>query len=134
METKQVIVVRKDLNMRKGKLVAQASHASMGVILKLISEGSLVWKDRWQMDHYMHGSPIVHWLENSFTKVCVYVNSEKELLDIYNKCKEDNLVPCYLIKDNGKTEFKNIPTNTCCAIGPARVEDVNTYTKDLKLL
>jgi len=28
---KQVIVVRKDLNMRKGKIAAQASHASLKV-------------------------------------------------------------------------------------------------------
>ena len=33
MQTKQVIVIRKDLNMRKGKMIAQGAHASMKVIL-----------------------------------------------------------------------------------------------------
>ena len=32
---KQVIVIRKDLNMRKGKMVAQGAHASMAAILNL---------------------------------------------------------------------------------------------------
>ena len=31
MNVKQVIVLRKDLNMRKGKMVAQGAHASMKV-------------------------------------------------------------------------------------------------------
>ena len=30
---KQVIVMRRDLNMRKGKMVAQGAHASMAVLL-----------------------------------------------------------------------------------------------------
>ena len=30
---KQVIVMRKDLNMRKGKMIAQGAHASMKVLL-----------------------------------------------------------------------------------------------------
>ncbi len=32
MEHKQVIVLRKDLNMRKGKMVAQGAHASMRAV------------------------------------------------------------------------------------------------------
>lgn len=32
---KQVIVMRKDLQMTKGKIVAQGSHASLAVILKM---------------------------------------------------------------------------------------------------
>ena len=35
MEHKQVIVLRKDLNMRKGKMVAQGARASMRAILNL---------------------------------------------------------------------------------------------------
>ena len=33
MDHKQVIVLRKDLNMRKGKMVAQGAHASMAALL-----------------------------------------------------------------------------------------------------
>ena len=35
MEHKQTIVLRKDLNMRKGKMIAQGAHASMRAILML---------------------------------------------------------------------------------------------------
>lgn len=37
MNTKQVIVMRKDLNMRKGKMVAQGAHASMAVLLDMMT-------------------------------------------------------------------------------------------------
>jgi len=137
MNTKQVIIIRKDLNMRKGKIAAQASHASMAVLLDLISDGHLNWRDsidKWSMDHNMHGSPVVHWLENSFTKICVSVDSEDELLHIYNRCKVDRRIPCALITDNGTTEFDGVPTITCCAIGPWVSEEVDVYTSRLKLL
>ena len=33
---KQVIVIRKDLKMTKGKMIAQGSHASLGVVLGMM--------------------------------------------------------------------------------------------------
>ena len=36
MSIKQVIVVRKDLNMRKGKMCAQVAHASLKIFLDRI--------------------------------------------------------------------------------------------------
>jgi PTH2 family peptidyl-tRNA hydrolase len=33
---KQVIIIRKDLNMRKGKMIAQGAHASMKAIFDLM--------------------------------------------------------------------------------------------------
>ena len=35
-DIKQVIVVRKDLNMRKGKIATQVAHASMKVLLDVM--------------------------------------------------------------------------------------------------
>ena len=69
---KQVIVIRKDLNMRKGKMVAQGAHASMAAILKLARrQGSdlIIPLD----------ARIEPWLTGRFTKICVSVNSEAEL-------------------------------------------------------
>jgi PTH2 family peptidyl-tRNA hydrolase len=73
------------------------------------------------------------WIDGIFTKICVSVNSETELLDIYNKAKSDNL-PCSLIQDCGLTEFNNVPTYTCCAIGPDNSEKINKITGHLPLL
>ena len=113
---KQVIILRKDLNMRKGKMVAQGAHASMAAILK-----------------ELNNEYVVTWLDNSFTKVCVSVNSEQELLDIYNSSNTFG-IPCALIRDNGKTEFNNIPTYTAVAVGPAPSNIIDNITGHLKLL
>jgi peptidyl-tRNA hydrolase, PTH2 family len=72
------------------------------------------------------------WLEGSFTKVCVSVNSEQELLAIYEAAIKAGL-PCSLIKDAGHTEFKE-PTLTCCAIGPAYSGEIDKITGALSLL
>ena len=127
MNTKQVIVLRKDLNMRKGKMVAQGAHASMKAIL---DQGA---KD--DGDNYaIKMTPAMEdWLCGTFTKVCVSVNSEDELLSIYNKAKEQKVI-CSLIQDAGFTEFNGTPTYTAVAVGPGEVETINKITGDLKLL
>jgi PTH2 family peptidyl-tRNA hydrolase len=123
--TKQVIVIRKDLNMRKGKIAAQAAHASVAVLTDCLVKGDVLWT-------FWPGEEMEHWLENSFTKICVYVNSEEELLGIYKHAKKREII-CSLIKDSGKTEFKE-PTYTAVAVGPAEVEIVNKITGELPLL
>jgi PTH2 family peptidyl-tRNA hydrolase len=130
METKQVIVLRKDLNMRKGKMVAQGAHASMKVFFDMMGshdDGSLV------IDEKNITDAMREWMNGSFTKVCVGVPSEQELYDIYNRAKDAGL-PCSLIVDAGKTEFGGVPTPTSCAIGPAKTEEVNKITGNLVLL
>jgi PTH2 family peptidyl-tRNA hydrolase len=114
---KQVIILRKDLNMRKGKMVAQGSHASLGA--------------------YRHGmgvcpGMITEWEWTGQTKICVGVDTEQELFNLHEKAKASAL-PRYLVKDAGKTEFKE-PTFTALAIGPAPAEEIDKITGDLKLL
>ena len=129
METKQVIVLRKDLNMRKGKMVAQGAHASMKVFFDRMTEnnGSYVISAK-QVTEAMN-----EWMQGSFTKVCVSVNSEQELLDIFNKARSVG-IPCSLITDAGKTEFSGVPTKTAVAIGPDEVSKIDKITGDLTLL
>ena len=127
-EPKQVIVMRKDLNMRKGKIAAQSSHASLGAILNYggkIHEETLTLT----IDNYA----VREWLEGRFTKVCVSVDSEEELIDIYMKAMLHN-VNVKLIKDAGLTEFGGIPTYTCLAIGPDYPDKIDPITGHLKLL
>lgn len=127
MDYKQIILMRTDLNMRKGKMVAQGAHASMAAILNLAQ------KDEKGNLHIPNDVRIMPWLEGKFKKVCLKVNSEQELLDFYHKAKEKGLV-CSLIQDSGLTEFKNIPTYTSVAIGPDEVEKIDSLTKELDLL
>lgn len=132
MRTKQVIVLRKDLNMRKGKMVAQGAHASMKVILDegLFKQHTL---DAIPNEFSLFMTPeIEDWLTGMFTKICVSVNSEAELLNIHERAKEAN-IPTSLIMDAGLTEFKE-PTYTAVAVGPAEAEDVDRITGGLKLL
>ena len=113
---KQVIVVRKDLNMRKGKIGAQVAHGALAVTLE-------------NLDHPM----VKEWLAGIFTKICVSCDSLEELLEL--KMKADNVdIINALIIDSGKTEFKNVATYTVLAIGPAYAEDLDKITGDLKLL
>lgn len=128
MKTKQVIVIRKDLKMRTGKMCAQASHASMAFLtrgLDYIGNGYYRW--------YCDSEEIMHWLENSFRKICVYVNSEQELLDIHQKALGAGLIS-HIIEDNGATEFHGVETLTCCAIGPHEDSKFEGLTDHLPLL
>lgn len=156
-EPKQVIVVRSDLRnasgqkVRSGKLMAQCAHASLKAILDLgniikdysDNDGSLIgvgWYIRLFQKMYRNTSQpeinhraAIEWLEGRFTKVCVSVDSEQELLDVYQQAKDAGLI-CSLITDAGLTEFNGVPTNTVVAIGPAYPDEVNKITGHLKLL
>ena len=125
MEHKQVIIMRKDLNMRKGKLVAQGAHASLGAILSLCKQDgdTLVL----QMDD--RTKP---WLTGRFKKICVYVNTEQELLDLHEQAKANGLVTS-LIQDAGLTEFGGVKTYTAVAVGPDREDKIDALCKHLPL-
>jgi peptidyl-tRNA hydrolase, PTH2 family len=117
---KQVIVVRKDLNMRKGKMIAQGAHASlMSYLNALGNRGNMMMVYEWLQKHGQ-------------TKICVGVDSEQELLDLHKAAQSASL-PCALVLDSARTEFKE-PTYTALGIGPADVERINLLTGMLKLL
>ena len=130
MEFKQVIVVRKDLKMRKGKLAAQVAHASMGVLLQHSELG--LRPDEDDFDPPFIPAVFREWLNGLHTKVVVGCADRQELFSIYNKAN-DLGVYCYIVLDAGKTEFKE-PTYTCVAIGPDDPETINELTGHLKLL
>jgi len=134
-DTKQVIVIRKDLKMRKGKMVAQGAHASMKAV---IDEGEFDKMDWGGGDTDPQliitlSEDMNAWLIGLFTKICVSVDSEEELLTIYEQAKEAGL-HCSLIQDAGLTEFDGVPTYTAVAVGPASREDCDKITGNLPLL
>jgi len=131
-KVKQVIVFRKDLKVRKGKAMAQAAHATMKVFLDACKKESNEKYKTYKFD-YVEGSEWDLWLNGIFTKIVVGCNDEKELDELYLKAQLTHL-PCSMIIDSGLTEFNNIPTKTCIAIGPAKSDDIDKVTKNLKLL
>jgi len=140
-EIKQVIVVRKDLNMRKGKMCAQVAHASMKVLLDKMDfyDVSLttppVSNPRFsELSMVVPKSGCLYkWLNSPFTKIVVSVDSEEELLDIKKKA-EDAGILCALVTDAGRTEFHGEATNTVVAVGPEESEKIDKITGHLKLL
>lgn len=137
LETKQVIVMRMKYpnssggvkQISVGKMIAQGSHAS----LSFLSEKIGFRTHGVQNQNIEFDAEEQEWLTNSFTKVCVKVDSEEELLHVYNEAKKNGL-RAHLILDSGRTEFHGVPTYTCCAIGPNYSHKINKVTQNLKLL
>lgn len=116
METdyKQVILVRMDLKMQKGKLAAQCSHGavecSLGSDLKKL--------DMWRKSH--------------MKKVVLKVPNLQALLSYKRKAEKAGLQTA-LIRDAGRTFFSK-PTITCLAIGPDESKKIDEVTGDLQML
>ncbi len=113
---KQIIVIRKDLNMRKGKMIAQGAHASVNVVVDNLDN-----------------SEVKQWMNGMHTKIAVSVDSEEELISIYDQAKDSGLI-CSMVVDSGLTEFNGVPTKTCIAIGPTTSDKLQSITGHLKLL
>lgn len=124
---KQLIIIRKDLGMNKGKLAAQAAHASLGALLKMATvEGHNINFDCFQnMD-------LDAWLKGSFAKVVLAVRSEEELQECYKIAKENGF-PCAYIEDNGTTVFNGVKTATCLGIGPVESKQLDALFGHLSL-
>jgi peptidyl-tRNA hydrolase, PTH2 family len=111
---KQVIIVRNDLKLPKGKLSAQVAHASVESVLKTDKEIVTKWRLNGQM------------------KIVLKVENLNELIKYFNQAKDNNL-SCSLITDAGKTVIAP-GTKTCVGIGPDIEEKIDLIVKDLKLL
>lgn len=121
---KQVIVIRRDLKMRRGKECSQTAHAAM------------MWLSE-RLQKCLYGKVILskeemEWMSGTFTKITLQVDSEEALLEIFNNAKVKGLT-AYLVTDSGKTEFNGVLTLTCLCIGPNQSETIDEITGHLKL-
>lgn len=114
MSYKQIILVRKDLKLDKGKLAAQVSHASTESALR------------------SNKKILQSWREQGMKKVILKVEDEKELLEFKTLASRKKLINA-LIKDAGRTRLKP-GTITCLGIGPDKEEKIDLITGKLKLL
>lgn len=127
-DVKQVIVARRDLGMRKGKLAAQVAHASLGTLTMFLTKSIISGSYKFYPPEEM-----IQWLNDSFVKVVVGCNTEEELLELKRRAEELKLIN-KLITDNGTTEFHGVPTKTCLAIGPGKNYLIDKVTRHLRLL
>ncbi|MFB6100228.1 MAG: peptidyl-tRNA hydrolase Pth2 [Candidatus Nanohalobium sp.] len=112
-QLKQVIVLREDLGISKGKQISQACHASLKSYKKV---GSQMQKD---------------WEDQGSRKVVVE-SSGNDLEERLERAKGLQ-IPAALVKDAGRTEVKP-GTVTALGVGPADEEKIDKVTGDLKLV
>ncbi len=114
---KQVMAVRTDIAMGKGKLAAQVAHAAVAA-----SRDTERKKPNW----------FKAWWTEGQAKIVVKVSGESQLHDLRRKAEELGL-PTALVVDRGLTQIAP-DTATCLGIGPGPTELVDRVTGDLKLL
>lgn len=114
---KQVIAVRTDLKMGKGKLAVQVGHAAVSAAEEARRKHPEWW---------------TAWLEEGQCKVTVKVRGLQDVLNLQKKTGQMKL-PCNLVTDRGLTQ---LPPNTvtCLGIGPAPSAQVDKITGNLPLL
>jgi PTH2 family peptidyl-tRNA hydrolase len=111
---KQVILVRQDLKLPKGKMAAQVAHASVECVQKSDKKIVEAWRDS--------GMP----------KVVLKVADEKELLEFQKRCGQAKIITA-LITDAGHTVVEP-GTKTCLGIGPDLADKIDKITGSLKLM
>ncbi|MEO2154181.1 MAG: peptidyl-tRNA hydrolase Pth2 [Nanoarchaeota archaeon] len=116
MMYKQVFIVNNDLKMGKGKICAQVAHGAIMCYEKVKNNNPELIKK---------------WQEIGQKKI-VLKASLKEILEIKKTLDKENIPNCLVI-DAGLTQ---IPSGsiTVLAIGPWKEEEINKFTRHLKLL
>jgi len=113
MKYKQVILVRNDLKLPKGKAAAQAAHASVEAVLRSEKED------------------VKQWRAEGMAKIVLKVEDEKELLAWNQRAKDAGFITA-LITDAGHTVVEP-GTRTCLGVGPATEEKLDELFQQLKL-
>jgi len=111
---KQVIAVRADLKLGKGKLAAQVAHASIGAY------------------RYAGGEAKAAWEYDGEKKVVVKAKDIDELISMQKKARALG-IPCALITDAGMTQVE-AGTVTALGLGPAEEAELDKVTGKLKLM
>ena len=126
-DVKQVIVIRRDLKMRRGKEIAQGAHASSAWLVDAIGELDSSGSSTVSID------PVARvWVTSSFRKVTLQVESEDQLVALHEAALARGL-RSHLIRDSGRTEFGGVSTLTALAIGPDLASEIDEVTGDLAL-
>jgi len=115
---KQVIVTRKDLDIGKGKLAAHVAHASLEAYKKALATAPEV---------------VAQWEQEGQKKIVVSIPTERDMVELFDKIKNESDIPCALIKDAGHTQIAP-GTITALGLGPWPEVFLDKFTNNLKLL
>jgi peptidyl-tRNA hydrolase, PTH2 family len=111
---KQVILVRTDLKLPKGKMAAQVAHASVDCVLK------------------SYRSKVMRWKRIGMKKIVLKVSDLSELKK-YQKLAIEHGIKSSLITDAGRTTVK-AGTTTVLGIGPDISSKIDEITGKLKMM
>ncbi len=114
---KMCIVLRMDLGLSTGKLIAQAAHAAVGATELGKKENHKAWR---------------RWRDEGGKKVVLEADSLEELEELQEKADDLDIVNI-IIQDAGHTE---VPAGTITALGlgPERSDLLDKVTGDLPLI
>ncbi len=114
---KQVLVVRLDLDMGRGKAAVQCAHAAVSAA----EEARTHLHDWWKL-----------WMEEGQMKVALKVPDLDSVLELERKGRSKG-IPVHLVRDRGLTQ---VPpgTITCLGLGPAPADLLDSLTGNLTLL
>jgi peptidyl-tRNA hydrolase, PTH2 family len=128
-DVKQVIVIRRDLKMRRGKEIAQGSHASTAWLTSMVADGI----DPVTRSGTVTIDPVAYvWMTTSHRKITLQVHDETEIVALHEAALSRGL-RSHLITDSGRTEFGGVPTITALAIGPDRSDLIDEVTGALAI-
>ena len=120
-ELKLVLCVRTDLGMGKGKIAAQASHATLANYTHLL--------------HNQRPSPsplLQRWARQGQAKIALQVHSEEQLLELQAMAVSLGLC-ARVVRDAGRTQIR-AGEATVLGVGPGPKGVVDMVTGKLKLL
>lgn len=115
-DCKMVLVIRTDLGMTKGKIIAQCAHAAVGCYKSIARSNPLI---------------LSRWERRGQAKITLKCTSEEELLTLQAVAISLD-VTARVIQDAGRTQI-DPGTRTVLGLGPAPISVINQVTGHLKL-
>ena len=128
-DVKQVIVIRRDLKMRRGKEIAQGAHASSAWLVSAVADAV---SPRTGAAAVVLDPVARVWVTSSWRKVTVQVQTEEELVALHDAATARGL-RSHLVRDSGRTEFAGVATLTALAVGPDLAAAIDEVTGHLTL-
>lgn len=156
---KQIIIVRKDLNMSPGKMSAQVSHGSMAFLTNIIRDKNNIYAVKkgefepcdakpqpdWEeiagyyFEYIFDKDLYEQWINGEFTKCVLQAKNKNHLLKAKTLAEGLGMkegIDFFLIKDNCHTELEpeeNGRTLTCIGFRPMDSEVIDKVGKKYHL-